>query len=122
MLLPQRPPFLDLAHKVCNCKLHILLQVDFRLFEKIPRAGGDHSRLEAVCFYEERPAEVRLMRSMARLLKVASEPPVELPSVPISRRLPLPTVPLSGSWTSCASSRHTCTHASRTHLTIVNNR
>ena len=66
---------------------------------------------------QERPAEVTLMRSMARLLKVASEPPLELPSAPISRRLAtlLPTVPLSGSWTSCARSRHTCGHASSSH-------
>lgn len=52
------------------------------------------------------------MRSMARLLKVASELPVEVPSAPTSRLVepPLPTVPLSGSCTSCASSRHTCLH------------
>ena len=48
------------------------------------------------------------MRSIARLLKVARE--LELASVPIRRLLALPLVmvPLSGSCTSCARSRHTC--------------
>lgn len=50
------------------------------------------------------------MRSIARLLKVARELPLELASVPSRRLLALPLVivPLSGSCTSWAKSRHTC--------------